>query len=247
MQDAAAMVMLAPVLSPHGVLTLVRSREADAALVLEVERGVRLEQAFARGCGHGLLVLGADEVGTTLPPTMSFWQKFGARYVTALCSLPGIGERSKPPVPIPADGQLSRMAAAVPPMTGAEYLTTEVLANLWRGMDAAFDAELAQSKLALQEFLKSRHPAWNLVGRVHFNLAENRKDENAPFAFLATYTTQLSAEAKAQHLPLGKALQEYAGARNRERPRTKTGRSRSGPKAALATTARSRRIRQSMS
>src|SRR5262249_27120952 len=217
MQDAAAMMMLAPVLSPHGVLTLVRSREADAALVLEVEHGVRLEQAFARGCGHGLLVLGADEVGTTLPPTMSFWQKFGARYVTALCSLPGIGERSKPPVPIPADGQLSRMAAAVPPMTGAEYLTTEVLGNLVRGMDVAFDAELAQSKLALQEFLKSRHPAWNLVGRVHFNLAENRKDENAPFAFLATYTTQLSAEAKAQHLPLGKALQEYAGARNRER------------------------------
>jgi non-specific serine/threonine protein kinase len=69
----------------------------------------------------------------------------------------------------------------------------------------------------VQEFLKRRHPAWNLVGRVHFNLAENRKDEEAPFAFLATYTTRLSAAAKAQHLPLGKALQEYAGARNRER------------------------------
>ena len=52
---------------------------------------------------------------------------------------------------------------------------------------------------------------------MHFNLAENRKDEEAPFAFLATYTTRLSAAAKAQHLPLGKALQEYAGARNRER------------------------------
>src|SRR6185369_3373004 len=62
-----------------------------------------------------------------------------------------------------------------------------------------------------------RHAAWNLVGRVHFNLAENRKDEDAPFAFLATYTTQLSAAAKAQHLPLGKALQEYSGKRNRER------------------------------
>ena len=55
------------------------------------------------------------------------------------------------------------------------------------------------------------------MGRVHFNLAENRRDPEAPFAFLATYTTQLSAEAKAQHLPLGKALQEYAGARNRAR------------------------------
>jgi non-specific serine/threonine protein kinase len=69
----------------------------------------------------------------------------------------------------------------------------------------------------VQEHLKTRHPAWNLVGRVHFNLAENRRDEDAPFAFLATYTTRLSAEAKAQHLPLGKALQEYSGARNRER------------------------------
>jgi hypothetical protein len=48
MQDAAVMVMLAPVLPPHGVLTLVRSLEADAALVLEIDRGVRLEQAFAR-------------------------------------------------------------------------------------------------------------------------------------------------------------------------------------------------------
>ncbi|MFZ0650301.1 MAG: SNF2-related protein, partial [Pseudolabrys sp.] len=141
----------------------------------------------------------------------------GARYMTALCALPGIGERNKPPVPIPADGELDAMAAAVPPMIGAEYVTTEVLVNLWRGMDLAFDTELAQSKLTVQEFLKRRHPAWNLVGRVHFNLAENRKDEDAPFAFLATYTTRLSAEAKPQHLPLGKALQEYSGARNRER------------------------------
>src|SRR5205823_8158735 len=46
-------------------------------------------------------------------------------------------------------------------------------------------------------------------GRVHFNLAENRKDSDAPFAFLATYTTRLSAHTKAQHLPLGEALREY--------------------------------------
>jgi superfamily II DNA or RNA helicase len=211
------MMMFTSILTPHGALTLVPSLEAEEAPALELERGVRLEKAFARGSGHGLLVLGADEVGATLPPTLSYWRKFGARYVTALCAVPGIGKRGKPSVPIPADGELDIIAAAVPPMTGAEYLTTEVLAKLWRGMDLAFDAELAQSNLTVQEFLKSRHPAWNLVGRVHFNLAENRKDEDAPFAFLATYTTRLSAEAKAQHLPLGRALQEYAGARNRER------------------------------
>jgi non-specific serine/threonine protein kinase len=54
------------------------------------------------------------------------------------------------------------------------------------------------------------------VGRVHFHLAENRKDPEAPFAFLATYTTRLAAHGKPQHVPLGQALKEYAGARRRE-------------------------------
>lgn len=209
------MMMLTPVLTPHGLLTL---RRAGDALALEPDRAARLERAFRRGSGHGLLCLGADEVGTALPPALSYWREFAARYVAALCALPGIGEGgTKPRVSIPDNDDLDQIAAAVPPMIGAEYLSADVLADLWRSVDEAFDTELSEVKLSVQEFLKSRHPAWNLVGRVHFNLAENRKDAEFPFAFLATYTTQLSAAAKAQHLPLGKALQEYAGARNRER------------------------------
>jgi non-specific serine/threonine protein kinase len=208
-------MMLAPVLTPRGLLIL---RPTDEALALESEQNFRLEKAFLRGPGHGLLCLGANEVGTALPPVLSYWREFGSRYVAALCALPDIGERvTKPLIPVPASGELDNIAAAVPPMTGAEYLTVAVLADLWRGMDAAFDVELADAGLSVQAFLKGRHPAWNLIGRVHFNLAENRSDEAAPFAFLATYTTRLSAEAKAQHVPLGKALQEYAGAKNRER------------------------------
>src|SRR5882672_263273 len=208
-------MMLVPVLTPHGLLTL---RETGDALGLDRERGLSLEKAFARGSGHGLLWLGANEVGTALPPVLSYWRELGTRYVTALCAVPGIGESfNKPPVEAPADGGLDKMAAAVPPMDGAEYMTAAVLAALWQEVDVAFRLELSESRCGIQEFLKRRNPAWNLVGRVHFNLAENRKDEEAPFAFLATYTTRLSAEAKAQHLPLGKALQEYAGAKNRER------------------------------
>ncbi len=207
--------MLTPVLTPHGSLTVRRSGEEPA---LEPARCSRLEGAFARGPGHGLLCLGADEVGTALPPMLSYWRELGTRYVTTLCALPGIGEgQAKRSVAIPADDEINKMVAAVPPMTGAEYLTAAVLAELWRALDAAFDAELDEARLSVQDFLKSRHPAWNLVGRVHFNLAENRKDEENPFAFLATYTTRLSSEAKAQHLPLGRALQDYAGANNRER------------------------------
>src|SRR5271169_2293006 len=191
------MKMLMPVLTPQGVLTM---RRGEEALKLEPARGARLEQAFGRGPGHGLLALGADEVATALPAVLAYWRDFGARYVTALCALPELGDgTAKPPVPLPGEGELAATAAAVPPMTGAEYLTAATLADLWHATDAAFDAELAHAAVSVQEFLKSRNPAWNLVGRVHFNLAENRKDEDAPFAFVATYTTRLSAAAKAQH------------------------------------------------
>ena len=44
---------------------------------------------------------------------------------------------------------------------------------------ATFNVELGESRLSVQDFLKSRHPAWNLVGRVHFNLAENRRSRMA--------------------------------------------------------------------
>jgi hypothetical protein len=93
-------------------------------------------------------------------------------------------------------------------MVGAEYLTPDVLRILWGEIAAALAASLAASKTDLQSFLKGLNPAWNLVGRVHFNLAENRGDADAPFAFLATYTTQLTAQARAQHVALGQALRE---------------------------------------
>jgi superfamily II DNA or RNA helicase len=213
-------VSLAPVLTPHGRLALV---EASDAPLFDPELAQRLRNAFERGSGHGLLQLGAAEAGAALPPVFSYWREFGAWYVTALCTQPDTDFSSaqaaarKVRVPAPTAEELDRLVLAVPPMTGAEYLTAEVLGALWHELDTAFGISLAESKCGVQEFLKRRNPAWNLVGRVHFNLAENRKDEGAPFAFLATYTTRLSANAKAQHLPLGKALGEYAGAANKDR------------------------------
>ncbi|BFG80455.1 hypothetical protein PTKU46_84890 [Paraburkholderia terrae] len=115
----------------------------------------------------------------------------------------------------PDTGDFERLIDDAPPMTGAEYLTPDVLAALWREIDIALRDELASTGESLQAFLRSRHPAWNLVGRVHFNLAENRKDPEAPFAFLATYAARISAHGKTQHQPLSRALEEFSGERNK--------------------------------
>jgi len=208
-------VFVVPALTPHGHLALIEDRDAPA---LDPKLAQRLQNAFARGSGHGLLQLGASEVGVPLPAAFSYWREFGARYVPAVCTLPENGARStKTHVPSPPDAEMAWLALAAPPMTGAEYLTATVLQSLWQELGSAFRLELSESQCGVQDFLKRRNAEWNLVGRVHFNLAENRKDEAVPFAFLATYATRLSAHAKAQHLPLGQALREYAGAANKDR------------------------------
>ncbi len=209
---------LAPLLTPHGHLLF--APEADAPVLAQALQD-RLTEAFARGAGHALLQLGAGEVGAALPPALGYWRDFGARYVSALCAAAEPGETTGAArvadVPAPPADALEALAADAPPMTGVEYLTATVLHALWAQLDTALRTELAQARLPLQDFLKGRNPAWNLVGRVHFNLAENRGDEEAPFAFIATYTTRLSAQGRAQHLALAQALREYADARNQAR------------------------------
>src|SRR6516165_6077501 len=206
---------IVPVLAPSGRLKL---QSAEGAAELPPEQAARLYREFARGSGHGLLSLGLDDVGRPLPPSLAYWRQLATHYMAAVCALPDIADsRVKPAVPHLPDAEFEAIAAAVPPMLGAEYVSGAVLGLLWQDIDSALEDALGHSGLPFGTFLKRRSPAWNLVGRVHFNLAENRKDEDAPFAFLATYTTRLSAAATAQHMPLGKALQEYAGANNRER------------------------------
>ncbi len=203
---------LAPLITPHGHLRLAPMPDAPA---LAETTQLRLAQAFARGAGHGLLQLGAGETGVVLPPALAWWREFASGYMAALCALPET-ENGKPGrIDTPVRNKLETLIADAPPMDGAEYLTVTVLRNLWAALDAALHEDLAAAACPLKEFLHRRCPAWNLVGRVHFNLAENRADDEAPFAFLATYTTRLSAHGKAQHLPLAQALREYAGAKNK--------------------------------
>ena len=175
-------------LTPRGHLLFTA---ADGAFQPPAALSRRLERAFARGSGHGLLELGAAEVGTALPADFSYWRDFAARLVTTVCTHPDL-DAHHAAIPAPALDELEALAAAAPPMTGAEYITAAVLEALWTEIAAAFRSELAESKVSVQEFLQRKSPAWHLVGRVHFNLAENRRDDEAPFAFLATYTTQLS-------------------------------------------------------
>ena len=110
---------LAPILTPNGRLIL--APDQDAPILAEPIR-VKLVEAFTRNMGHGLLHLGADTVGSALPPAFAWWRDFSARYVTALCATTEAGE-SDCVIAAPAAQELDELLLNVTPMTGAEYLT----------------------------------------------------------------------------------------------------------------------------
>jgi hypothetical protein len=105
-------------LIPQGRLLLQQSTDGAAlpSLVL-----APLTTAFARGTGHGLLRLGANEVGTPLPAVFSYWRDVGARYVATLCALPELAELTKKPAVRRAQGRrrFSRCAGCFHPSAGS--------------------------------------------------------------------------------------------------------------------------------
>jgi non-specific serine/threonine protein kinase len=82
-------------------------------------------------------------------------------------------------------------------------------------LDDFVRAEILAGGGDLANWLSRRAPAWRRVGRVCFHLAENKRDPEQPFAFLATYAPRLTSGARVQYQPLGQALREYAGAKNK--------------------------------
>lgn len=204
-------------LTPGGHIILGVGEEAGAEAVRSL-----LWQAFDRGTGHGLLHLGAAEVGTVLPPVLNWWRNFAQRYVAATrLQSAGIerdpGHAELPAVDPPDASERVALVLTAPMMTGSEYVTADLLCGMWSEIGRALSETLKAGEIGLNAWLHSASAAWNQLGRVYFNLAENRGDPEAPFAFMATYTTRFSAQAKAQHLPLGQALREYAGVANRDR------------------------------
>ena len=191
---------LVTTLTPQGALRL---EQGEGEPWGEDGFAAPLEAAFARGAGPGLLRLGLAEAGRALPPDIAFWRAFALRFLAARCRVDGS------PAP---DDDLARLAEDAPPMRGGEYLDAAALAALWRETAQAFEAELGESGLDLDAFLAARDSRWRHVGRVHFNLAENRKDAERPFAFLATYVPGIAAQGALRHAPLGAALREYADA-----------------------------------
>ncbi len=184
----------------------------------------RVAAAFGRSPGEGLLHLATTEAASELPPDLAHARELGRLFLTRLRTTQAARQEAGAggptgadalAVPPPPEG-LGAWVEGAPPFLGAEYLTADVARALWAAVEAALAADVARRGGSLEAWVEAQGGGLALVGRVCLHLAENPGDPAAPFAFLATYTTRVSSAGKPQHAPLGRALQEYAGKKDRQ-------------------------------
>ena len=171
-----------------------------------------LHGAFEADWCEALFTLAADKIPTQGIPSLRYWQRLAERYLTGLCHVSEDAESFE--VERLSNADCAHWILAAPPMHGGEYLSEETLQRVWERLDGWARRTVASTG-GLAAFLQGRAPKWHQVGRVCFHLAENRNDEARPFAFMATYASGFGAAGRLKHLPLRKALEQYAGAKNR--------------------------------
>jgi non-specific serine/threonine protein kinase len=182
--------MLAPAITPEGVLIL----EGDAA---------SSDERRLMDAAQPLAVLATDLLTAELMPPFRWLRDISRLFFTRLCQAKEVAK-----VPSLSVEEKTTLITAAPPFPGVEHLAPEVLERWWLDL-AAHIAQIATQ--GVEAWLREECPAWHVVGRVSFHLAENKTDTQRPFAFLATFTEKLSATGQPQHLPLARALQLYAG------------------------------------
>jgi len=205
--DARAAQLRVAILPSGALLVDIASVPDNTSDGLSGAARARVHVAFVRGVGHGLLDLGTTELDAPLSPPLAFLCDIGRAFASRLCAAPDLEERRERVEVDCSPDERARLAGTVPPMPGAEYVDPDWIAARWAEMGRAFAAEISAHHGAVADWLRLRHSSWHVVGKVCLHLAENRGDDEHPFAFLATYAVR-AASGKVQHRPLARALEE---------------------------------------
>ncbi len=190
-----------------------------------------LLESFSASTAAGLLQLAATGSKVKLSLPLVFWRGWALRFLRAVAQLDddrfatlekaAASRTTKPSTLVdklgvapPDELALAVVVSEAPPMRGLEYLTNDLLKVWWSELLCHFLDRATGAEGGCRGLLLTLNPDAHLLGRVTFHLAENKREPDRPFAFLATYAHRLSAKSQVQHLPLAEALRQYAAERD---------------------------------
>ncbi len=107
----------------------------------------------------------------------------------------------------------SHLLSQTPFVIGAEYVSEVWLQKIIDGLALVFTDEIQNYKGKVEAYLAQKSERLHTPERIFFHLVES-KEEDYPFAFLATYATK-NPNGKVSHMPLEYALVEFKNSREK--------------------------------
>ncbi len=179
-------------------------------------RGTRkdLARAFSEGDEAGLITLGGHSSGEGADDTVRNWKTIADTFVRELCQTPTEWMPCRP-IPVPDATTLAGWILDAPRCAGRNtYPRTCCLLSGTGSMRG--HASGSGGKNTVAAFLQAHAPAWSAGRRVTLHLRGEQDRSGmpflSPFSRLCLGTVQAG---RLSQLPLGKALQEYGGAKDK--------------------------------
>lgn len=108
------------------------------------------------------------------------------------------------------EDEIYELKEEIPFAIGMEYVDKDWILNIWESLLSVFRTEISVYDGTVSRYFAEYNSNINIVGRIFFHLVENKNDDY-PFAFMATYSTKAVKSKRAVHTPLKNALSEFKG------------------------------------
>lgn len=186
---------------------------ADTADAELLPKEKQLFDAISTDKYKALFDIGTQPAEEKESPSLAYLRHISESYIDLLTSMPElelIRERAEVKLD---DDTAEELLASAPYSIGAEYIDKDWLSGVFSGLNDAFSCEMRAFSGTVKLFLAEKSQQLRVPERIFFHLVES-KDENFPFAFLATYATT-GENGQIRHMPLSYALTEFKSDRTK--------------------------------
>ncbi|HKM42501.1 MAG TPA: SNF2 helicase-associated domain-containing protein, partial [Limnochordia bacterium] len=180
-------------------------KRLDSAIAMETE----IYNQYLADSSVCLYSLGFIEDVSDLSPSIVFLVQVATRFLERLAQTVDVEYSRENTIIMPTAEDLEALSAKIPFGVGTEFITDAWFRGIFSHLGQVFAKEISSHPASVASYLSQRNTKLAVFGRVFFHLVENKKGEEFPFAFLATYRPEKVKGSKASHMPLQNALLEY--------------------------------------
>ena len=185
---------------------------ADTPTAIATMSDLHWKDQFHANCYEALYRYGMDdtEAGTI---TALFVKRMVKVFLEKLTDLPELEMVREHATIRLTKEDAEQLLLELPFAVGSEHVTVKWLEHTFAQLNLIFQREMAAYEGTVALYLTEKNQTLHVPERIFFHLVESR-EEDYPFAFMATYATR-QADGKVVHMPLKYALTEYKGQRDK--------------------------------